>query len=309
LPTIRIHNDLLTSALSKQGNYMTNLASFQGKIAVITGSTQGLGEATAQLFAERAISGLIITGRHRERGEAVARRLSTAGCQAYFVQGELDSLEDCRRIIAAADQHFGKLHILVNSAAYTERGSIWDTSPALFDRMMAINVRAPFFLMQDAIKLMEREGNPGSIVNISSVASYGSTPFLSAYAAAKGALNILSKNVAYAVMRSRIRVNVLNLGWMDTPSEDSIQRRYHANGGDWLEKAEAAQPFGRLLKPAEVARAIAFLASDESGMMTGSLVDFDQSVAGGGSQPVPPPLAEWPAVAGVRYGAGESGNE
>lgn len=283
---------------------MTNLPSFQGKIAVITGSTQGLGEATARLLKERAVSGLIITGRNRARGEAVAQSLNGDGCQAYFVQGELDSLEDCQRIISAADQYFGKLHILVNSAAHTERGSIWDTSPDLFDKMMAINVRAPFFLMQDAIKLMEREGNPGSIVNISSVASYGSVPFLAAYAASKGALNILSKNVAYAVMRSRIRVNVLNLGWMDTASEDIIQRRYHSNGADWLEKAEAAQPFGRLLKPTEVARAIAFLASDESGMMTGGVVDFDQSVAGGGSQPVPPPLTEWPVVAGVQYGAG-----
>lgn len=280
---------------------MTNLSSLQGKIAVITGSTQGLGEATARLFAERGSSGLIITGRNQERGAAVAQSLCSDGCQAHFVQGELDSVEDCRRIIAAADQHFGKLHILVNSAAHTERGSIWDTSPELYDKMMDINVRAPFFLMQDAIKLMEREGNPGSIVNISSVASYGSVPFLTAYAASKGALNILTKNVAYAVMRSRIRVNAINLGWMDTPSEDIIQRRYHSNGADWLEKAEAAQPFGRLLKQAEVARAIAFLASDESGMMTGSVVDFDQSVAGGGSQAVPPPLNEWPQVAGVQY--------
>ncbi|MEZ4726246.1 MAG: SDR family oxidoreductase [Caldilineaceae bacterium] len=260
---------------------MTNLSSLQGKIAVITGSTQGLGEATARLFRERGISGLVITGRNQERGEAVAQSLREDGCQAQFVQGELDNIEDCRRIIAAADQHFGKLHILVNCAAHTERGSIWDTSPDLYDKMMDINVRAPFFLMQDAIKLMEREGNPGSIVNISSVASYGSVPFLTAYAASKGALNILSKNVAYSVMRSRIRVNVLNLGWMDTPSEDIIQRRYHSNGADWLANAEAAQPFGRLLKPTEVARAIAFLASDESGMMTGSIIDFDQSVIGG----------------------------
>ncbi len=280
---------------------MANLSSLQGKIAVITGSTQGLGEATARLFQERNISGLIITGRNQERGKSVAASLTGEGCQAHFVAAELDDVDDCRRMIAAADQHFGKLHILVNCAAHTERGSIWDTSPDLYDKMMNINVRAPFFLMQDAIKLMERTGDGGSIVNISSVASYGSVPFLTAYAASKGALNILTKNVAYAVLRSRIRVNVLSLGWMDTPSEDVIQRRYHSNGADWLEKAEASQPFGRLLKTDEVARAIAFLASDESGMMTGSIVDFDQSVAGGGAQPIPPPISEWPAVAGVQY--------
>lgn len=280
---------------------MLNHSSLQGKIAVVTGSTQGLGEATARLFKARGISGLIITGRNWERGAAVAASLTGDGCQAHFVAAELDNVNACRRIIAAAAEQFGKLHILVNCAAHTERGSIWDTTPDLYDKMMDINVRAPFFLMQDAIKLMERTGEGGSIVNISSVASHGSVPFLTAYAASKGALNILTKNVAYAVMRSRIRVNALNIGWMDTPAEDVIQRRYHSNGADWLEKAEAAQPFGRLLKTDEVARAIAFLASDESGMMTGALVDFDQSVIGGGQQPVPPPLADWPKVAGVRY--------
>jgi NAD(P)-dependent dehydrogenase (short-subunit alcohol dehydrogenase family) len=124
---------------------------------------------------------------------------------------------------------------------------------------------------------------------------------LVAYAASKAALNILTKNVAYSVMRRRIRVNALNLGWMDTPAEDATQRRYHSKGKEWLKAAEARQPFGRLLKPDEVARAIAFLASDESGMMTGAVVDFDQSVIGGGSQPVPPPIEEWPEVAGVKY--------
>ena len=280
---------------------MSDLSSFQGKVAVITGSTQGLGETTARLFKARGIRGLIITGRNQARGEAVAANLTGDGCQAYFVQAELENVDACRRIIAAAEEHFGELHILVNCAALTERGTIWDTSPALFDRMFAINARAPFFLMQEAIKLMERKGIAGAIVNISSVAAYGSVPMLSPYAASKAALNIFTKNIAYAVMRRRIRVNTLSLGWMDTPAEDEIQRRYHNAGPDWLEQAEARQPFGRLLKPEEVARAIAFLASDESGLMTGSVVDFDQSVAGAGSQPVPPPIETWDKVTGVRY--------
>jgi NAD(P)-dependent dehydrogenase (short-subunit alcohol dehydrogenase family) len=232
---------------------------------------------------------------------AVAAELTDDGCQAHFVPAELDHVEDCRRIIAAADRQFGKLHILVNCAALTERGTIWDTSPDLFDRMMAVNVRAPFFLMQDAIQIMQREGIEGSIVNISSVAAYGSVPMLSPYAVSKAALNVLTKNVAYSVMRRRIRVNALALGWMDTPGETTTQRRYHTDDPQWLEKAEANQPFGRLIKPEEVARAIAFLASDESGLMTGSIVDFDQSVAGAGPQPVPPPVEKWAAVAGIRY--------
>lgn len=280
---------------------MSDPSSLHGKIAVITGSTQGLGEDTAHLFKQRGITGLIITGRNAERGEAVAAALTGDGCTAHFVQADVGDLEQCRRIIAAADAHFGKLHILVNSAALTDRGTIWDTSPELFESIMNINVRAPFFLMQDAIKLMEREQIPGSIINISSVTSHGHEPFLAPYAASKAALNVLTKNVAYSVMRRRIRVNALALGWMDTPGEDVIQRRYHTDDPDWLAKAEAGMPFGRLLKTDEVARAIAYLASDESGMLTGTVIDFDQSVIGAGQQPIAPPMEEWPEVKGVRY--------
>ena len=113
-------------------------------------------------------------------------------------------------------------------------------------------------------------------------------------------LDALTKNVANAVMHSRIRVNAIHVGSMDTPAEDTIQRRYHGAGDGWLEEAEASKPFGRLLKPKEIARAVAFLASDESGMMTGSLVAFDQTVDGGGNAP-PAPVAEWPRIAGVSF--------
>ncbi len=281
---------------------MTDSKPLAGRIAVVTGSTQGLGATTAKLFAERGAAGIVVTGRNAERGNAVVAELAGLGCEGVFVPAELDRVEDCRRIIAAADEAFGTLHILVNAGALTERGTIWDTTPELYDRMMNINVRAPFFLIQEAVKLMQREGVAGSIVNISSVASHGSLPMLCPYAVSKGALNILTRNVAYSVMRHRIRVNALNLGWMDTPGEDVIQRRYHSDGQDWLEAAEAAQPFGRLLKTDEVARMIAFLASDESGMLTGDTIDFDQSVVGAGPQPVPPPIEEWEAVEGVSFG-------
>ncbi len=281
---------------------MTDNAPLAGKVAVITGSTQGLGATTAKLFAERGAAGIIVTGRNVERGEAVVADLARLGCEAVFTQAELDSVEDCRRVIAAADQAFGRLDILVNAGALTERGTIWDTSPELYDRMMNINVRAPFFLTQDAVKLMQREGAAGSVINISSVASHGSLPMLCPYAMSKGAMNIMTRNVAYSVMRHRIRVNALLLGWMDTPGEDVIQRRYHSGGQDWLAAAEAAQPFGRLLKPAEVARTILYLASEESGMLTGALIDLDQSVIGAGPQPVPPPIEQWEAVEGVSFG-------
>jgi NAD(P)-dependent dehydrogenase (short-subunit alcohol dehydrogenase family) len=265
----------------------------RSKIAIITGSTQGLGEATARLFAERGAAGIIITGRDQARGEAVAASLDGASCRALFIRADMASVDDCRALVAAADAAFGTVHVLVNAAGATTRGSILNTTTEVFDQVMAVNVRAPFFLMQETAKIMLREGVAGSMVNIGSVSAYGGMPFLSPYSISKGALAVLTKNAAYALMRRRIRVNQLNIGWMDTPGEDTIQRTVHGSDENWLEAVEARQPFGRLLKAREVARAIAFLASDESGMMTGAAVEFDQSVQGAGPQPIPPPLEEW----------------
>ena len=102
----------------------------------------------------------------------------------------------------------------------------------------------------------------------------------------------MTKNVAYSVMRHHIRVNGLNIGWMDTPGEDRIMKTYHAADADWLKKAEAGRPWGRLLKPEEVARATAYLSSEESGLMSGSIIDFDQQVLGAGDSSADPPGME-----------------
>lgn len=267
---------------------MVDKYSLAGKYAIVTGSTQGLGEATARLFIERGAAGIIICGRRAERGEALAAEMTTDQCAVHFVQADLAKVDDCRRIVAAADEHFGTVHILVNAAGVTDRGTIWDTTPELWEWIMAVNARAPYLLMQESVKIMRRDEVAGAIVNIGSLSAYGSVPVLMPYVASKGALMSLTKNIAYAVMRHRIRVNTLNIGWMDTPGEDTTQRKYHGAEDGWLEQAEAGMPFGRLLKPLEVARAVAFLASDESGMMTGAIIDFDQSVIGGGPMPIPP---------------------
>lgn len=255
-------------------------ASMDGKIAVVTGGTQGLGEATARLFAERGADGLVICGRNAERGAAVAADISAKGCKTIFVRAELADLDQCRTVIATADETFGRVDTLVNAAAITDRGTILDTSPELFDTMFAVNVRAPFFLIQEAVKIMIRQAIKGTIVNVISMSGYGGQSFITAYCASKGALQTLTRNAGFALMRNQIRVNGLNIGWMDTPGEHSVQMHYHGGDENWLAKAEAGEPFGRLLKPAEVARTIAFLASEESGMMTGSLVDMDQTVLG-----------------------------
>jgi NAD(P)-dependent dehydrogenase (short-subunit alcohol dehydrogenase family) len=261
---------------------------FAGKVAVVTGGTQGLGEAVARLIAARGAAGLVICGRNAERGARVARELTDQGTHTVFVQADLVKVEDCRRVIAEADRVFGKLHVLVNAAAITDRGTILDTSPELFDTMFAINVRAPFFLMQDAAKLMRRDRVAGTVVNIQSMSAHGGQSFISAYCASKGALSTLTKNVAFSLMPDHIRVNGLNIGWMDSPGEARIQSVYHDAPSDWLATAEARQPFGRLIKTDEVARAVAYLASEESGLMTGSVIDFDQQVRGAGDAPSHP---------------------
>ncbi|NQV98235.1 MAG: SDR family oxidoreductase [Rhodospirillales bacterium] len=264
---------------------------FAGKIAVVTGGTQGLGETTARLFAERGAAGLVICGRNAARGEAVAAELTAGGCQSLFVAADLADMEACRSVIAAADAAFGRVDHLINCAAITDRGTILDTSPELFDRMFAINVRAPYFLIQDAVKLMIRDKTEGSIVNILSMSGLGGQPFISAYSASKGALEVVTKNTAFSLMRNRIRVNGLNIGWMNSPGEHAIQKREHDAPDDWLEAATAGMPLGRLLETAEVARSIAFLASAESGLMTGSIINMDQSVDGCYDDPPRPATA------------------
>ena len=259
---------------------MTTANGMAGKIAIVTGGTQGLGEATARLFAERGAAGIVICGRNAAKGEKVQAELEAMGTRARYVKADLGILDEARQVAKAADETFGRVDCLVNVAALTDRGTILDTSPELYERIFAINVRAPFFLMQDVAVIMRRERTQGTIVNILSMSGHGGQPYICAYSGSKAALGALTKNVAYSLMRDRIRVNGLNIGWMNTPGEDAIQKRAHDAPDDWLETAKAGRPFGRLLEPAEVARAIAFLASDESGMMTGSLVDFDQSVLG-----------------------------
>lgn len=253
---------------------------FDNKIVVVTGGTQGLGAATSKLLAERGAEGIVICGRSVEKGRQQAAELETLGTRALFISADLSKVEDCRAVISAADKMFGRLDSLINVAGLTNRGTILNTSEELFDQLFAVNTRAPFFLMQEAIELFRRDSIPGTIVNISSMSSMGGQPFLSAYCASKGALDTLTRNTAYAVLRNRIRVNSLNIGWMASEGEDRTQRLEDGRPVDWLAQASVQQPNGRLIEPEEVARAIAFLASAESGLMTGAIVNFDQGIWG-----------------------------
>lgn len=259
-----------------------------GKVIVISGGTQGLGAATARLLAERGAAGLVLAGRSRADGESLADELGSSTTKVIFVEAELADPEAVAEVIAKTDEAFGVVHGLANIAANTERGDIWNTDVELWDRLMNLNVRTPFLMLQGVARIMVRENVAGSVVTIGSMTGHGGQHFLFPYAVSKGALHTFTKNAAYALMRQHIRVNLLNLGWMDTPNEHSIQVGFHKLPQDWLVGAEAAQPFGRLIKPQEAARVITFLLSDESGMMTGVSLDYDQAVVGAGDAPKPP---------------------
>ncbi|WP_421762006.1 SDR family oxidoreductase [Devosia sp.] len=261
------------------------LSSFAGKVAVVTGGAQGIGEATARLLAARGAEGIVLVDRRVEKGEAVAASLNAAGTKTIFVAADLADPAAVARVMPAADKAFGRVDLLANVAGLTDRGSIFDTDQALFDVMFAVNVRAPFFLIQDALKLMQRDRIEGAIVNILSVNAHVGSANLAAYSASKAALTNLTKNVANAVTGFRIRSNGILLGWVDTPGEHETLKKFHGAGDDWLESAEKSRPFGKLIKPEDVARIVAFLLSAESAPMTGSVIDYEQTVFGGYSGP------------------------
>lgn len=260
----------------------------KGKTAVVTGSTQGIGEAISRKLIQEGLSGLVICGRNEINGYRLEKEFNSLGCESIYVKADLENIGNCACVIENALSQFSSIDILVNSAAITDRATLLQTSPEFFDRMFAINTRAPFFLMQWVIKNMQETKTRGNILNIISMSSYGGQPFLSAYSASKGALVTLTKNTAFAYMRDGIRVNGINLGWADTPGEDAIQKKYHDASPNWKEDIEKNQPYGRLIKPEEVAELAAFILSEKSGVMTGAIIDYDQSVDGANYLPPRP---------------------
>jgi NAD(P)-dependent dehydrogenase (short-subunit alcohol dehydrogenase family) len=249
-------------------------------VAVIAGGTQGLGQAIAERLVAEGCTRLAIAGRRLAEGEKAAEHLRDLGAEVAFVPTNMERVEDAIALVDRAAERFGRVNALVNAAATTERGSIFDTSPADFDRHIAVNTRGPFFALQRFAQLAVASGHPAQAVNILSMVVHCGQTYLAPYSASKSALANITKNAAHALRSHRIRVNGINCGWMDTPGEDATQRRFHGAVDGWLESAEASQPMGMLVKPAHVARLAAYLLSSDSGVMTGALVDFDQNVAG-----------------------------
>ncbi|GLS36803.1 short-chain dehydrogenase [Mesorhizobium tianshanense] len=248
--------------------------------AIVTGGAQGIGFAVAEALADEGCRALALIGRSKEKGDKAVAALRESGVDAIFISADVSEVADCRRAVETAIAHFGTINALVNAAATSARGSLVETSEELFDTIFATNVRGPFFLMQGVVAHLLENKAPGSIVNVLSMSAHCGQSFLTPYSSSKGALMTLTKNVANAYRGNRIRCNAVLPGWMDTEGEAIVQKKWHDAPDDWLEKAEAAQPMGQLVKPDQLARLISYMISPQSGVMTGSLVDYDQNIAG-----------------------------
>ena len=162
-------------------------ARVDGKVALVTGATQGIGRAIAETLARSGCAGLLLTGRNTARGEAVAAEMASLGTPARFVTGDLGDPALPPLLVETCLQAFGRIDALVNVAALTDRASFLDADPALWDQLFSVNARAPFFLMQGAIRAMRDRGQGGAIVNILSVNTHCGTPDLAVGLIASGA--------------------------------------------------------------------------------------------------------------------------
>jgi NAD(P)-dependent dehydrogenase (short-subunit alcohol dehydrogenase family) len=249
------------------------------RVVLVSGGTQGVGAAVAR-SAVRQGAAVMVTGRRDELGESLVSELTAEGGTAAYLACDVADVDRCRAVVEETVERFGTVDGLVNAAGLTTRGSLLDTSPELFDDHVAVNVRGPFFLMQAVVRELRRQERPGSIVNITTMSAHGGQPYLAAYVASKAALVGLTKNVAHAHRWDRIRVNAVNIGWTETEGEDAVQRRFHRAEAGWQVEAAAALPMGKLGQPEEIADLVVLLLSDRSGVVTGSVIDWDQVVPG-----------------------------
>ncbi len=251
-----------------------------GKVVLVSGGTQGVGAGVARAAAP-AGAAVVVTGRRARVGEDLAAQLRAAGATAAFVRADVADVASARASVAAVVERFGRVDCLVNAAGLTSRGTLLDTTPELFDAHVAVNLRGPFFTMQAAVADMLRRREGGSIVNVISASELGGQPYLAPYVAAKAGLAGLTRNAAHAHRYDRIRINGLDIGWTDTEGEDATQRAFHDADDSWREQAAAQLPLGRLGQVDEIADFVVFLLSPRSGVVTGSVLDWDQNVFGG----------------------------
>jgi len=251
-----------------------------GKVVLINGGTQGVGGASARA-AVREGAQVVVTGRRLDAGKRFAAELEELGGDVRFVQTDMADPQQARRSVTRTVEEFGRIDGLCNAAGITTRGTLLDTTPELFDTHIAVNLRGPFFAMQAAAADMIERGTAGSIVNIISIAEHGGQGYLAPYVAAKAGLAGLTRNTAYAHRWDRIRINGLNIGWTESEGETQTQQQFHQADDGWASEAAKKVPMGKLGQPDEIAEMVVLLLSPRSGVVTGSVIDWDQIVIGG----------------------------
>jgi len=265
--------------VSYQSGFKAGL--FDGQTVFVAGGGGGLGRCIAHeltsLGASVVLAGRTLEKLQRTRDEISEDGGSVLGCYSVELRDEAAVIE----LVTTISRDHGPVDGLVNAAGLTNRGTLEDTTVEMWDLQFNVNVRAPFILTQETVRIMTHKKIPGSIVNIISDCAHGGYPYLTAYSASKGALATFTKNAAHSLRFDRIRVNGICIGWMYTPHEHLVQVEQEGKPENWLELVEKEEPFGRILRPQDVACLAAYLLSDQSEMMTGSLIDFDQKVIGG----------------------------
>ncbi len=248
---------------------MSSPGSLAGKTALVTGSCIGLGAAIAERLGADGAR-VVVTGYPVERGKALAAKLPHG---ALFLPADLRNAAETSALARKAVELCGGLDILVNNAAVSDRATLEQVTPELFDTQFHIIARAPILLAQAALpSLRERKG---VVINIASVNATVGWPDLLVYSAAKGALVTASKNLANALQHARVRVYCLNPGWIDTEGERALMAKL-GHPADFLDREGEKYPLGRLMKPEEVADVVGFFASGKAAAFSGAVIELEQ---------------------------------
>jgi NAD(P)-dependent dehydrogenase (short-subunit alcohol dehydrogenase family) len=243
-----------------------------GKVALVTGAGSGIGRGCALRLAAEGAS-VVLADLESGSGEDAAAAIKRSQGIALFQATDVRDESQCQRAVEAAVGQFGGLDVLVNNAGIYPRATLEQTTEEFWDRMMDVNLKGPFFLCKHAVPFMRQRGG-GSIVNTGSVHGLGGAGNLLAYSVSKGGLLTMTKNLAVALARDRIRVNYLIPGWVLSQTEIAIQGEAGRDEG-WLREKGESLPMGRFQTPEDAASVVAFLASDEASMITGCVLNDD----------------------------------
>ena len=240
-----------------------------GKVALITGSTSGIGRATAQLFAQHGAK-VVVNGRRKELGDQVVEGIRAAGGEAAFFHGDLTESQVVRDAVRFTITTYGRLDVLMNNAYFPTLGAILDVAEADWDRSMAILLKAPFIACQEAIPQMIKQGG-GSIINTSSVHGFLGSNRANVYDTAKAGLINITKQIALEYGPNGIRSNAV------CPGAVIVERSQHrfVEDPDRERRASIVYPIRRIGRPIDIAYAALYLASDEASFVTGTTLMVD----------------------------------